>query len=245
MCNRTQKRTIHIVDVGKLPSCHLPFRTMCFSSKTNGTHSKSLEPAQQGQNSNGQNPYIVVVFGRTGVGVSSLVNLIVGSPVAQWHGDTRPCTQQTMAYTAAFAGKQFCVYDIPGYGGGFTDTEITEIIQDIKSKKGIDMLVYCLRKKRDTMMPSVFREIRHVVPQKVPMVGVVTELERQEGSVESWWTKNGETLEKMGITFDEHACVTTLAAEEVTGNERFSEFRLQSQEAVRGILARRCEGAKR
>lgn len=186
----------------------------------------------------------MVVFGKTGTGVSSLVNLIVGSPVARWHGDTRPCTQQVMNYPAAFAGKQFCVYDIPGYEGRVTETEITGIIQGIRSEKGIDVLVYCLRKKRDTTMPNVFREIRRVVPQEVPIVGVVTELER-EGPMESWWIKNGGALEKMDMKFDEHACVTTLSADEVIGKERLSERRLQSQEAVRGILARRCEGAKR
>lgn len=210
------------------------------------------QSVQQGQNHNEQ-PYIVVVFGKTGAGVSSLVNLIAGSEVAQCHADTRPCTQQTKSYTTALADKQFCVYDIPGYGGCLPDTEITGIIQDIENEKRIDLLVYCLRKKRNTMMPDAIREIRRAVPQPVPIVAVVTELERQEDSMESWWTtssetgrlKNGEALEKMGLKFDEHACVTTLSAEDVTRNEGFSERRLRSQEAVRGILVGRCKEVKR
>ncbi|KAL4079749.1 hypothetical protein J3A83DRAFT_4085601, partial [Scleroderma citrinum] len=195
----------------------------------------------------------IVVFGRTGAGVSSLVNLVAGSAVAQCHADTRPCTQRAMSYAATFAGKQFCIYDIPGYRGHSPDAEITGIIQDIENERGIDVLVYCLRRKRDTMMPDVFREIRRVVPRDVPVVAVVTELERQEGTMESWWTTsseagkvgNGEALGKMGMTFEEHACVTTLSPEDVMRNEGFSERRSRSQEAVRRILAGQCTEVKR
>ncbi|KAG6331905.1 hypothetical protein ID866_7184 [Astraeus odoratus] len=158
--------------------------------------------------------------------------------VAQCHADVRPCTQKATSHDATFDDKHFSVYDIPGFVGTSQDDDTIEHIQALEQDQGIDVVVYCLRKKRDTMMPDTLRDIRRVVPRDVPIVAVVTELERQEGHMEDWWATpstagkqaNGDALGKMGMTFDEHACVTTLSPEEVTRNETFSKRRAHSQD---------------
>lgn len=230
---------------------------LCFRSKSNSAPARALVQVHQAEPPNrergGQEPYIVVVFGRTGAGISSLVNLIAGSTVAQCHADTRPCTQKMMGHHASFAGKRFCIYDIPGFGGVSSESETIENIQSLEREQGIDVLVYCMRKARQTMMPDILHEIRRVVPLGVPIVAAVTELERVGGSMESWWTTpseagklaNGQALENMGMSFDQHACVTTLPPEDAAHHNTFSERRKQSQEVIHNILLERCRGMKR
>ncbi|KAI6028224.1 hypothetical protein EDC04DRAFT_158943 [Pisolithus marmoratus] len=225
----------------------------CFRSKADIAPTTALKAEPPNRELSGQGPYTVVVFGRTGAGISSLVNLIVGSTVAQCHADTRPCTQKTTGHHASFSGKHFCIYDIPGFGGVSSESETIKNIQSLERERGIDVLLYCMRKARATMVPDILRETRRVVPSGVPIVAVVTELERVEGSMESWWTTpseagklaNGQALENIGMSFDQHACVTTLPLEDAVHHNTFSERRKQSQEAVRGILLERCRGEKR
>lgn len=225
----------------------------CSSRPKAGSEPASSLKAEPPNREPGGQEYVVVVFGRTGAGISSLVNLIAGSTVAQCHADTRPCTQKVTGHRASFAGKQVCIYDIPGFGGVSTESETIESIRSLERERGIDVLVYCMRKARQTMMPDTLREIRRVVPSEVPIVAVVTELERIEGRMESWWTTqpedgrltNGQALEQRGMSFDEHACVTTLPLEDVAHHDTFRERRQESQEVIHSILLGRCRGVKR
>lgn len=225
----------------------------CGSRPKAGSTPASPLKAEPPNREPGGQEYVVVVFGRTGAGISSLVNLIAGSTVAQCHADTRPCTQKVTGHHASFAGKQFCIYDIPGFEGVSSESETIESIRSLEQERGIDVLVYCMRKARQTMMPDTLREIRRVVPSEVPIVAVVTELERVEGRMESWWTTqpeagrltNGQALEQRGMSFDEHACVTTLPLEDVAHHDTFRERRKESQEVIHSILLGRCRGVKR
>ncbi|KAH7887158.1 hypothetical protein F5I97DRAFT_1110515 [Phlebopus sp. FC_14] len=197
--------------------------------------------------------YVIALFGQTGVGVSSLVNLIVGHPVATYSVDTKPCTLSVTDHDVSWDNKQFRLYEVPGFGGHFSDTDIIDSIQSLEEKVGIDLLVYCLRKKRETLMPENLKKIRAKMPAGIPIVAVVTELERYKGDMASWWTipseggkvANGKTLEDMGMTFADHACVTTLPPEDVAQNTTFRERRSHSENVVKNLVAKHCGGSKR
>lgn len=205
-----------------------------------------------------------MIFGRTGVGISSLVNLIVGHPISNDHPNAKTCTQtpKPKAYpptTLAGSDKQFCLYEVPGIRGKSSDTTILEAIREIDQKEGIDLFIYCLRKQKTTVIPGIVRHIREsIAGLDVPMIAVVTELERfeAEGGMEDWWgvpledgATNGTFIERMCFrghdTFDAHACVTTLPRREVDLVEKLRKRREISEQRIRRLILGQCTGDKR
>lgn len=189
--------------------------------------------------------HVVVVFGRTGMGISSLVNLILGREDAPFSTDIHPCTVAPAAYRVDINEHAFDIYDIPGFGG---DAHPEKTIGDLYSERGIDLLMYCLRPK-EGIAKKMFNAVRSAVPARVPIVGVVTGLEKYVGAMEDWWAagtrKNGDFLTSRGLKFVDHACVTTLSREDVSYNMDLYERRYQSTQAVRNLIWRNCNGTKR
>lgn len=178
------------------------------------------------------------------MGVSSLVNLIIGREDAPFHTDIQPCTRSPAAYRMDINGHAFDIYDIPGFGHDY-DPAIT--IGQLYTERGIDLLVYCL-KPGGGIVKGHYNAVRSAVPERVPLAAVVTGLEQHGGSMENWWSgpkKNGETLAAKGMKFVDHACVTTLSREDVSYNMELYEQRYQSTQAVRSLIWRNCNGTKR
>ncbi|KAH7887159.1 hypothetical protein F5I97DRAFT_1873536 [Phlebopus sp. FC_14] len=188
--------------------------------------------------------YVVVVFGRTGVGVSSLVNLIIGREVAKYHNDGTACTKQKASYRVAIDGRNVDVFDIPGFEGSVPEDQIVRTIVQIHQERGIDLLINCLRPK-DGLFASIFKAAVtavHKCDAGVPVVAVVTFLERQKETMEDWWSgpsKNGDKL--AGMTFVDHACVTTLPPD----GRKWGQRRLESEKVVRDLIVRHCNGVRR
>ncbi|KAF8137712.1 hypothetical protein EV363DRAFT_1446493 [Boletus edulis] len=194
---------------------------------------------------NGDRVHVIVVFGRTGIGISSLVNLILGREDAPFSTDMHPCTVAPAAYRVDINGHAFDIYDIPGFE---TDYSSEKTIGDLYTERGIDLLIYCLRPK-EGITKKIYNDVRSAVPERVPMVGVVTGLEKHRASMEDWWMggprKNGDMLVSRGLRFVDHACVTTLSREDVSYNMDLYERRYQSTQAVRNLIWRNCNGTKR
>ncbi|KAH7887156.1 hypothetical protein F5I97DRAFT_1927431 [Phlebopus sp. FC_14] len=207
-----------------------------------------------GPEDTGNKPYIVVVFGRTGVGVSSLINLIMGYPASGTHPDGKSCTRKIKEHLVNLSDdKRICLYEVPGFGGEVDTEAIMKSIRALEKKKAIDLFVHCLRSQKSTLIPNIVRRIRREIPS-VPMVAVVTELERFEGEMEDWWsvisddgrTANGTALmEKLGLTFNARACVTSLPLIDVALNEKFRKRRMFSEELVKRVITEQCGRAKR
>ncbi|KAG8217003.1 hypothetical protein J3R82DRAFT_7317 [Butyriboletus roseoflavus] len=193
---------------------------------------------------NGDRVHVVVIFGRTGMGISSLVNLILGREDAPFSTDIHPCTLAPSAYRVDINGHAFDIYDIPGFGNDYSPEKT---IGDLYTERGVDLLVYCLRPK-EGIARKIYNAVRSAVPERVPMVGVVTGLEKHNQSMEDWWSgprKNGDMLASRGLKFIDHACVTTLSREDVSYNMDLYERRYQSTQAVRNLIWRNCNGTKR
>lgn len=207
-----------------------------------------------------------MIFGRTGVGISSLINLIIGHPISNEHPNARTCSQKPKPklyplVTLARSDRQFCLYEVPGFCGQSSDGAILEAIREIEQNEGIDLFIYCLRKLRATILPGVVRHIRESIGgPDVPMIAVVTELERfeAEGGMEDWWdtplangSTNGALIEQLCFgpggngAFDAHACITTLPRKEVDLVEKLRKRRDISEERIRRLILEQCTGHKR
>lgn len=184
-----------------------------------------------------QGVQVVVVFGRTGMGVSSVVNLILGREEAPCHNDIHPCTVVPACYRLEIEGQEFDIYDIPGFRKDFSPAKT---IGRLHRERGIDLLVNCIRPK-DGTVKGYYNSVRSVVPDRVPIVAVVTGLERGGGNrMEDWWSKNGEELLGKGLKFVDHACVTSLSREDVSYNLECYGRKMESFKAARDLIVRCC-----
>ncbi|KAG9316422.1 P-loop containing nucleoside triphosphate hydrolase protein [Chiua virens] len=161
----------------------------------------------------------IILFGETGVGKSSVINLISGRPIAQTSPDVQGCTMSFKPYTFNVGGRGYHIWDTVGLEepemgvNGYLPAieQACELIHHLNSQGGVDLLLFCIRGNRVTATTqSNYRLFYEVLCRsKVPIALVITHLER-ETSMEGWWDRNAESLERYGIKAAGHACVTGL-----------------------------------
>ncbi|KAH7928932.1 hypothetical protein BV22DRAFT_166530 [Leucogyrophana mollusca] len=158
----------------------------------------------------------IVIFGETGVGKSSLVNLIAARKVARTSSSATGCTLDAKKHIVEINKHRFCLYDTVGLnepslgenGYLLAIEKAYRLITDLESTGGIRLLLFCMRGGRITAAAQhnyrLFFEI--LCDRKVPIALVITNLEN-EPSVEGWWEKNEKQFEKFGMQNVGHACV--------------------------------------
>jgi len=190
----------------------------------------------------------VLVFGETGVGKSSLINLVIGSNSAKTSPDADPCTNRTLPYDVNIRGEKFKIWDTAGLDEGkpsgakrtaAAEKTLKRSLRNLLKNNDLSLLIYCVRGSRATR--ALVRHYQTICSETcnntVPMVIVVTALENSSGDMESWWQRNGEDLSKHGMNFADHACITTVGDSSCdTGIAR--QRRAQSQEIVRDLIFR-------
>ncbi|KAG2145198.1 hypothetical protein DEU56DRAFT_789356 [Suillus clintonianus] len=190
----------------------------------------------------------VVIFGETGTGKSSLVNLIIGPEIAPTSSDAKGCTDETKEYLhdLAIQSKTLKVklFDTAGLGEGshgkVPDKKarrlLKDLLQRLTQQDGIHLVMYCVdgKKKGTEAIKALCRNYQlciSEVKKRVPIVLVVTRLEYIEPEMEKWWENNERFILEHGMTFAGHACIMTLA-EDATLKERHD----QSYLAVRKLI---------
>jgi hypothetical protein len=84
-----------------------------------------------------------------------------------------------------------------------------DLIKTLKQAGGIHLLLFCVRAGTFTSsIPNNYQLVyENLCEKKVPVVLVLTGLEREE-NMEDWWTKYKGTFEKHSIIVDGHVCIT-------------------------------------
>ncbi|KAI6030463.1 P-loop containing nucleoside triphosphate hydrolase protein [Pisolithus orientalis] len=161
----------------------------------------------------------VILFGQTGVGKSSVVNLIAGRPVAEVSPDAEGCTMSSTEYRFVVGAHDFRIWDTVGleepavgmntYFGAIL--KALQLIRGVAAAGGINLLLFCMPGRRVTKtVQSNYRLFYEMLCEsKVPIGLVITNLEREK-DMEDWWMRNKRALHDHGIKSVGHACVTGL-----------------------------------
>ncbi|KAH7928907.1 P-loop containing nucleoside triphosphate hydrolase protein [Leucogyrophana mollusca] len=195
----------------------------------------------------------VVVFGESGVGKSSLVNIIVGSGVAKTSSGAAGCTFDYSRHEAIIDGRPFGIWDTAGLDEGDYGTvpaakaeeNLKGLLRDLVKANGVDLIVYCVRatRVRKALQKNYNIFYSAICRKKVPIVIVVTGLENYEGEMDGWWRDNEKEFMALNMRFDGHACVTTLDLNVVKSDILLAR-REESQRKVRDLIVSRCSSRR-
>jgi len=187
----------------------------------------------------------VVVFGETGAGKSSVINMIAGEEVAKTSGDAKGCTFQSTPYTVCLDGARIKVWDTAGLNEGDKGTvaakdAIISLYSLLKGlEDGISLLVYCVRgpRVRDTTVRNYTMFHDGLCDQKVPIVLVVTGLE-QEDPMDEWWDRNRDVFLEQKMLFAGQACTTATRGKRKSGLYMFEREYEESKKKVQKLVKR-------
>ncbi|KAF8552193.1 P-loop containing nucleoside triphosphate hydrolase protein, partial [Imleria badia] len=192
----------------------------------------------------------VVVFGESGVGKSSLINLIAGKKVSETSSGALGCTLEYKRYLLDLGDQHFAIWDTAGLDEGTqgsvpadkAEAYLKQLLHELAKNNGVDLLVYCVRgtRVRSALLTNYHIFYSAICRKKVPIVIVITGLENQEGNMETWWCKNESQFSLLKMYFDSHACVTTLESSTVTENALLKERREVSKAAVIKMITSTC-----
>ncbi|KAJ3509542.1 hypothetical protein NLJ89_g5169 [Agrocybe chaxingu] len=185
----------------------------------------------------------VVMFGETGTGKSSLVNMLAGRNIAGVSNRAVGGTFSSDSYEVFLNTITYKIWDTAGLNEGIHGSVPAEIaLQNLrilvgKMSEGINLLVYCVRGTR-------FREIlkfnydmfyKIICQGEVPIVIVVTGLE-YESPMDAWWEANRAEFGKYGLAFQACACVTATRGKDGMFDEEFEE----SKKKVEQLIVKNC-----
>ena len=158
----------------------------------------------------------VIIFGETGAGKSSVINMLEGDKQASVSDKATGVTFSNIRYEKTIRGSIYSVFDTVGLNEGALGTVSprTAIEQLYKLmlqlSDGVHLLVYVMRAPRITSVAeqnyTMFFDI--FCDQKVPIVALITGLEDRDDDMDGWWTENEKVFEGHNMSFKGHACIT-------------------------------------
>ncbi|KAJ8588155.1 hypothetical protein M405DRAFT_793418 [Rhizopogon salebrosus TDB-379] len=190
----------------------------------------------------------IVLFGGTGAGKSSVVNLMAGQEKARTSLDMGRCTLRWQEHPVTFDGFVCKVFDTVGLEEPQLGTkayldiivDAYNLIRRLKNEGGIDLLLYCVRAGpvTSTLQTNYRLFYEWLCENKVPIVLVLTGLENEQ-DMEDWWTRNEHVFSKYQIHVDGHACIT--AANHVDGRRK--QLYEESRSLVRHLVIQHTQGS--
>ncbi|KZP33674.1 P-loop containing nucleoside triphosphate hydrolase protein [Athelia psychrophila] len=193
----------------------------------------------------------VIIFGQTGAGKSSLVNMVLGEILAGTSSNAQSCTFESTPYEVEISGKKLTLWDTAGFEDAGDPVEpsgpnilgkkaIVSLYGLIeKLDQGISLLVFCVRGPRITKTVWENYKLFHSAfcQGKVPIVLVVTGLEEID-PMDGWWLDNKKQFHGRGMVFGGQACVTASKGKvnKTTGLGVYQDEFDDSREKVRRLL---------
>jgi GTP-binding protein EngB required for normal cell division len=186
----------------------------------------------------------VIIFGETGAGKSSVVNMLPGGPVAIVKSDARGVTFEHIRYEKDIGGRRLHIFDTVGLNEGAVGTmSAAKAIEELYRlmlglDDGVSLLVYVMRGPR---IKGPFRKNYKLFYEifcrkKVPIVLVITGLE-QEDDMDDWWKRNEAEFVKEGMAFSGAACITAIKGKNNTYAQEFEESREKVEKLILGHCA--------
>lgn len=161
----------------------------------------------------------IVLFGETGVGKTSVINLIAGRNIAPVSSGVRGCTLDSKEYRLTANESHLRIFDTVGLNSPTVNQsdylhaikKAYKLIDALNRAGGVDLLLFCMRGGRlsDAQLKNYRLFQEYLCEKKVPVAIVVTHLE-QEDNMEQWWDDNEEDLRSFKIDSVGHACVTAI-----------------------------------
>ena len=171
-----------------------------FRRRTEGI-SKRLDLLKEVDQSTPIGRPLVLIFGLTGAGKSSVINMLKGSPVGPAFDDANLCNlYHRILYRD---GKTYTFWNTP-------DLDSNDAVRDLRvfvDEFTADLLVYCIEDALVDVTRFNYDLVwRDLCKGKVPILLVVTGLKgKPDGDV--WWYENEEKIEEMKMSFDGHVCI--------------------------------------
>jgi tRNA U34 5-carboxymethylaminomethyl modifying GTPase MnmE/TrmE len=182
----------------------------------------------------------IVLFGETGAGKSSVVNLMAGEERAETSPDMMRSTLRWREYPMTFGGYNYKVFDTVGLEEpqlGIKEylnviVNARSLITKLDNEGGIDLLLFCVRAGRlsATLQNNYRLFYEWLCEKKVPIVIVITGLEREK-EMEGWWTRYEGSFDRLNIVVDGHVCITAV---NLGGN--YEQLYEESRHLVRNIV---------
>jgi predicted GTPase len=192
-------------------------------------------------------PCNVLIFGATGVGKSSVINLIMGRDVARTSPDAPTSTLDHTPYEVTLENQLFKLWEVSSiasmgfFRGLFAKRRMKKTYKKLYSDDGVYLLLYCMRNSRaqGTLVTDYkkFSSIIGSTAGHVPVAAVVTCLEDYPLDMDDWWKKNKRIFERKGMKFSKHACITALP-DDPGASRALRARRKQSVQIIRSLI---CE----
>ncbi|KAG6908872.1 hypothetical protein DXG01_002946 [Tephrocybe rancida] len=194
----------------------------------------------------------ILIFGETGVGKSSIINMLAREPVAKVSSDAVGQTFGNVPHPIEFNGTQIVAWDTAGlneseYGTVHPEKAIDNLRCLAEKLDGrINLLVYCIKASRFRQIWKINYDIfvSGFCQGKVPVVLIVTGCEDEVPDMEDWWTRNASVFSTYGLGFDGHACITvTKGRELMSGEHMFDKEYKESERVVRQLVLEHLDAA--
>ncbi|CAF0822819.1 unnamed protein product [Didymodactylos carnosus] len=162
--------------------------------------------------------YNVIIFGESGVGKSSIVNMLFDKDTVETSDGVMGCTFESKLYHDTREGYSFNIYDTAGLnesdkGKVKSEEAVGNLIKLVKNlKDGIHLLIMCIKKGR--INNAIYNNYQlfyaGIFCKSVPIILVVTGCELDE-PINSCKIKNEKALVKnFKMKFNDIVCITTL-----------------------------------
>ncbi|KAH0828071.1 hypothetical protein J3R83DRAFT_3725 [Lanmaoa asiatica] len=155
----------------------------------------------------------VLIVGETGVGKSSVINLVAGEQLADVSAGASGCTMEATSYDIVLTDSQGLGHHIRLFDTvGLNEPSLSRndyltaiekanvLITQLQRTGGIRLLIFCIRGGRITAVTqSNYRLFCDILCQnQVPVAFVVTGME-SEHPMESWWTRNAALFKQSNL----------------------------------------------
>jgi len=184
----------------------------------------------------------VVVFGETGVGKSSIINMIAERDVAETTSNAKGCTFQSTPHNVEIAGKVITLWDTAGLNEGNKGKVVAKdavvnlccLLRGLKD--GVSLLVYCVRGRiKETTAGNYLLFFQAICQSNVKIVLVATGLE-EESSMDDWWTRNEGAYRSEKMFFSGHACITATKGKKKNGTYLYQDEYDESKEKMLELI---------